>query len=66
MRDAYAVRYTVRMPAVKRTRSRATDDGRLTRARIVETGLALLSKHGADGLSMHRPGAPVGHAPMSL
>src|SRR4029077_16061535 len=50
LRDAYGVRYTVRMPAVKRTRT--TDDGKLTRARLVETGLALLAEHGADGLSM--------------
>jgi AcrR family transcriptional regulator len=66
LRDAYGVRYTVRMPAVKRTRSRTTDDGRLTRARLVETGLALLAEHGADGLSMRALADALGTAPMSL
>jgi len=63
LRDAYSVRYTVRMPAVKRTRSRTTDDGKLTRARLVETGLALLAEHGADGLSMRALADALGTAP---
>lgn len=54
------------MPAVKRARGRATDDGRLTRARIVETGLAVLAEHGADGLSMRALADALGTAPMSL
>ena len=56
------------MPAVKRRSrtARAVDDGRLTRTRIVETGLALLSERGADGLNMRALADALGTAPMSL
>ena len=55
------------MPAVKRrSRKRAPDDARLTRARIVEAGLALLAERGADGLNMRALADALGTAPMSL
>src|SRR5689334_487660 len=55
------------MPAVKRrSRRSALDDGRLTRARIVERGLALLAERGADGLNMRALADALGTAPMSL
>jgi AcrR family transcriptional regulator len=56
------------MPAVKRRtrKAQAADDGRLTRARIVESGLALLAKDGADGLNMRALADALGTAPMSL
>ena len=60
------------MPAVKRrarkarVEARVPDDGRLTRARIVETGLALLAERGADGLNMRALADALGTAPMSL
>jgi AcrR family transcriptional regulator len=56
------------MPAVKRRsrKARVVDDARLTRARIVETGLALLAERGADGLNMRALADALGTAPMSL
>ena len=56
------------MPAVKRRvrKTRGVDDARLTRARIVESGLALLAEHGADGLNMRALADALGTAPMSL
>jgi AcrR family transcriptional regulator len=56
------------MPSVKRRSRRApvVDDTRLTRARIVETGLALLADRGADGLNMRALAEALGTAPMSL
>src|SRR6185436_18402820 len=56
------------MPAVKRRsrKARPVDDARLTRARIVETGLALLAERGADGLNMRALADALGSAPMSL
>ena len=56
------------MPAVKRRsrKVRVLDDARLTRARIVETGLALLAERGADGLNMRALADALGTAPMSL
>ena len=56
------------MAAVKRRarRTRVVDDARLTRARIVEAGLALLAEHGADGLNMRALADALGTAPMSL
>jgi len=56
------------MPAVKRRsrKARVVDDGRLTRARIVESGLALLAERGADGLNMRALADALGTAPMSL
>ena len=45
---------------------RIDDDARLTRARIVETGLALLAQRGADGLNMRALADALGTAPMSL
>jgi len=57
------------MAAVKRSRTgaaRRIDDGRLTRARIVEAGLALLTERGPDGVSMRTLADALGTAPMSL
>jgi AcrR family transcriptional regulator len=57
------------MPVVKRTHSRAArriDDTRLTRARIVETGLALLAERGADAFNMRALADALDTAPMSL
>jgi len=59
------------MPAAgRRTRKprtpRLADDARLTRARIAETGLALLAERGADGLNMRALADLLGTAPMSL
>jgi AcrR family transcriptional regulator len=56
------------MPAPKRRarKARVVDDGRLTRARIVETGLALLAERGAEGLNMRALADALGTAPMSL
>ena len=56
------------MPAVKRRlrKARVVDDARLSRARIVEAGLALLAEHGADGLNMRALADALGTAPMSL
>jgi AcrR family transcriptional regulator len=56
------------MPAPKRRvrKTRVVDDARLTRARIVETGLALLAERGADGLNMRALADALGTAPMSL
>jgi AcrR family transcriptional regulator len=56
------------MPAVKRRarKPRVVEDARLTRARIVETGLALLAERGADGLNMRSLADALGAAPMSL
>ena len=56
------------MPAAKRRerRARVVDDTRLTRARIVETGLALLAERGADGLNMRALADALDTAPMSL
>jgi AcrR family transcriptional regulator len=56
------------MPAAKRRSRKAPvlDDARLTRARIVETGLALLAERGADGLNMRALADALGTAPMSL
>jgi AcrR family transcriptional regulator len=60
------------MPAVKRRprkareQARVLEDGRLTRARIAETGLALLAERGADGLNMRALADALGTAPMSL
>ena len=56
------------MAAVKRRvrKPRVVDDARLTRGRIVESGLALLAKHGADGLNMRALADALGTAPMSL
>ncbi|MGH7893792.1 MAG: TetR/AcrR family transcriptional regulator [Candidatus Binatia bacterium] len=41
-------------------------DGRLTRERIVETGLVLLARSGPDGLNMRALADALGTAPMSL
>jgi len=60
------------MPAVKRrarktrVQARVPDDARLTRARIVDAGLALLAERGADGLNMRALADALGTAPMSL
>src|SRR5262245_24426811 len=56
------------MPAAKRRarKPRVVDEARLTRARIVETGLALLAERGADGLNMRALADALGTAPMSL
>ena len=55
------------MPAVKRrVRQPRVDDVRLTRARVVEAGLALLAERGADGLNMRALADALGTAPMSL
>lgn len=55
------------MPAVKRrVRKMRGDDARLSRARIAECGLALLTEQGADGLSMRALADALGTAPMSL
>jgi AcrR family transcriptional regulator len=56
------------MPAVKRRvrKARLVDHGRLTRARIVETGLTMLAERGADGLNMRALADALGTAPMSL
>jgi AcrR family transcriptional regulator len=56
------------MPVVKRRsrKARVVDDTRLTRARIVEAGLALLAERGADGLNMRALADALGTAPMSL
>src|SRR4030095_16126253 len=56
------------MPAVKRRSrgARVADDARLTRTRIVETGLTLLAERGADGLNMRALADALGTAPMSL
>jgi AcrR family transcriptional regulator len=56
------------MPVVKRRgpgRRRAADT-KLTRARIVETGLVLLAEHGPDAVSMRALADALGTAPMSL
>ena len=56
------------MPAATRRsrKTRVVEDGRLTRARIVETGLTLLAERGADGLNMRALADALGTAPMSL
>lgn len=56
------------MPAVKRRsrKARGVDEARLSRARIVEAGLALLAEDGADGLNMRALADALGTAPMSL
>lgn len=53
------------MPVVKR-RGRGAADAKLTRARIVEAGLALLAERGADAVSMRAIADALGTAPMSL
>ncbi len=47
-------------------RARPVTDARLTRARIVEVGLALLAEHGVEGLNMRALADALGTAPMSL
>ena len=58
------------MPAVKRKPARSStgrsDDGRLSRDRIVAAGLALLTRHGIDGFSIRALADALGTAPMSL
>ena len=61
------------MPVVKgRTRrgrangARRLADAKLTRARIVQTGLAILAERGVDGLAMRALADALGTAPMSL
>jgi AcrR family transcriptional regulator len=56
------------MPAAKRRarKARVVEDARLTRARVVETGLALLAERGDDGLNMRALADALGTAPMSL
>lgn len=56
------------MPAVKRRARKKpfVEDARLTRARVVEAGLALLAERGADGLNMRALADALGTAPMSL
>ena len=44
----------------------ATNEGALTRARIVHTAMALADGQGAHGLTMRRLAAALGSAPMSL
>jgi AcrR family transcriptional regulator len=58
------------MPVVKRRgrprERRRPADAKLTRVRIVETGLALLAERGVDGLAMRGLADALGTAPMSL
>ena len=52
---------------MRRARTRKpAPDARLTRARVVEAGLALLAERGRDGVSMRALADALGTAPMSL
>lgn len=52
---------------MRRTRSRKlAADTRLSRARVVDAGLALLAERGRDGVSMRALADALGTAPMSL